>query len=100
QAIFGAGKVEEPAILSAIADFNFLYFSSVLFVICVMTIVVVSLVTAPPPRERLEGTTYASLTPQDRAEIRASWNAWDLALTATVIVLVLGMYIYFSFWLG
>lgn len=27
QAIFGSGKIENPALLAAIADFNFLYFS-------------------------------------------------------------------------
>lgn len=100
QATFGAGKLEEPAFLAAIADFNFLYFSSALFAFCVLMIVVVSMVTAPPPGEKLTGTTYASLTAEDRAEIRASWNAWDIALTITVIGLVIGMYIYFSLWLG
>ncbi len=100
QATFGAGKLQNPAFLAAIADFNFLYFSSALFVFCVMMIILISLATPAPSPEKLEGTTYASLTPQDRAEIRASWNKWDILLTLIVLGLVIGMYIYFSLWLG
>jgi SSS family solute:Na+ symporter len=98
QAIFGKGKVENPAILAWIADFNFLYFSSVLFVICVAIVIIASLATPAPRTEQIKGLTYGSLTPQDRAEIRASWNAVDVGLTLLVAGLVFGMYLYFSFW--
>jgi len=100
QAVFGKGKLEDPTFLATLADFNFLYFSSVLFVICVVTMIIVSLMTAPPDPQHVQGTTYASLTAKDRAEIRASWNAWDIVLTCMVLGLVIGMYVYFSLWLG
>src|SRR5690606_31936252 len=90
QAVFGEGTLEDPAVLAAIADFNFLFFSSVLFVICVLTMIIVALTTGPPAPERLRGNTYASLTAEERAGIRASWNAWDIVLTAAVLVLVVG----------
>jgi SSS family solute:Na+ symporter len=96
QAFFGAGKLETP-LLAAIGDFNFLYFSGVLFAICVVTILVASYSAPPPDRGRIRGLTFDSL---DRAAVRASWDARDVAATAVVLSLVLGMYLYFSFWVG
>lgn len=97
QAFFGAGKIESPAFLAAIGDFNFLYFSGVLFLICVVTIIVASKSAPAPDREQIKGLTYDSI---DRAAVRASWDGKDIALTAVVLGLVAAMYIYFSFWLG
>jgi solute:Na+ symporter, SSS family len=100
QSQFGPGKLMEPAVLVYIAQFNFLYFSSILFVISVLITVLVSLAYPPPPPEKLQGLTYAGVTPRDRAEMRASWNGWDVFLTGLVLGLVLIMYVYFSFWLN
>jgi SSS family solute:Na+ symporter len=97
QAFFGAGKIESPALLAAIGDFNFLYFSGVLFLVCVITIILASRTAAPPDRDRIAGLTYDSI---DRAAVRASWSARDIAATAVVLGLVLAIYLYFSFWIG
>lgn len=97
QGLFGAGKIESPALLAMIGDLNFLYFSGILFLISVVLIVVVSLTSAPPDQERIRGLTYSSL---DRQSIRASWDGRDLAVTAVVLGLVAFLYIYFSFWIG
>jgi solute:Na+ symporter, SSS family len=86
----------DPAWLAAIGDFNFLYASGVLLLVSVVVITAVSLLTAPPAPEKLEGLTYAML---DKREIRASVKPFDIGLTALTISLVLGMYLYFSFWL-
>lgn len=96
QAFFGAGKLESPGLLAAIGDFNFLYFSGVLFLICVITIIGVSRTAAPPDREQIKGLTFDSI---DRAAVRASWGAKDVVGTAVVLGLVAAIYIYFSFWL-
>ncbi len=97
QAFFGAGKLESPGILAAIGDFNFLYFSGVLLAICVAVILLASYSAPAPDPERIRGLTFDSI---DRAAVRASWNAWDVAATAVVLGLVLTMYLYFSFWTG
>jgi SSS family solute:Na+ symporter len=95
QAFFGAGKLESPRLLAAIGDFNFLYFSGVLFVVCALVTIVVSLAGDPPDREKIRGTTFESL---DHAAVRASWNAVDVAATLVVLGLVAAIYLYFSFW--
>jgi SSS family solute:Na+ symporter len=97
QAFFGAGKIETPALLAAVGDFNFLYFSGVLFLICVTTCIVASRGGEPPDRDRIKGLTFASL---DRAAVRASWDYKDVVATAVVLALVATLYLYFSFWIG
>jgi SSS family solute:Na+ symporter len=97
QAFFGAGKIESPAALATIGDFNFLYFSGVLFLICVITITAVSLRGPAPDLERIKGLTFASI---DQAAVRKSWTAGDIAATTIVLSLVAALYLYFSFWLG
>jgi SSS family solute:Na+ symporter len=97
QVFFGAaeGKSQSPAVLAYIADINFLYFSGILFVISVAIVMGVSHLTAPPDEKRIAGLTYASI---DKAEVRASWNRWDVMGTGIVLGLVAVIYLYFSFW--
>ena len=98
QAFFGKDKTfASPEVLAAIGDFNFLYFSGVLFLISVITIIVASRTSEPPDREQIKGLTYDSI---DRAAVRASWDGRDIAATAVVLGLVAAIYVYFSFWVG
>lgn len=97
QAFFGAGKIESPAVLAAIGDFNFLYFSGVLFLVSSVVIVLASRTAPPPDTDRIKGLTFDSI---DRAEVRESWDARDVVATAVVLGLVAAIYLYFSFWIG
>jgi SSS family solute:Na+ symporter len=97
QAVFGEGKIETPGVLAAVGDFNFLYFSGVLFLICVATCIVASRGGEPPDRDKIKGLTFDSI---DRAAVRASWDFKDVLMTAVVLALVATLYLYFSFWIG
>jgi SSS family solute:Na+ symporter len=97
QSLFGEGKIESPALLAAIGDFNFLYFSGVLFLLSVVVIVAASMSSAPPDRKHIDGLTFQTL---DHAAVRASWGMRDIVATAIVLGLVATLYIYFSFWVG
>ena len=96
---FGDGKMASPAILAAIGDFNFLYATGVLFVAAAILMVVGSLVSAPPPPERIDGLTYKSIHAKYGPEISASWNLGNKLMAGAILVLVASMYLYFSFWL-
>lgn len=85
--------------LRNIADFNFLYYSGILFLISVIIMIVVSIITGSKDKPETNGLSYDTLTEADKAEIRASWNHWDILGTIVVLGLVLAIYIYFSFWL-
>jgi SSS family solute:Na+ symporter len=99
QAFFGAGKIENPAFLAAIGDFNFLYATGVLFVLSLLLLVVGSLTSPPPPKEKTEGLTYFSIKAMAGNEISKSWDLGNKVLATTILVLVIGIYAYFSFWL-
>jgi SSS family solute:Na+ symporter len=96
QALFGTGKIEDPAILAAIGDFNFLYFSGVLFLISVVAVLIASLLSAPPDLEKIKGLTYAAI---DKQALRESYGKLDIAVTAISLILIVSMYLYFSFWI-
>ncbi len=100
QGMAGAGKFTDGTMLQYIGDYNFLYASGWLLVISVVVIVVVSLLTKPPSLEQIENLTYSTATDAQRKENRESWNKWDVITTVVVLGLVLGMYLYFSFWLN
>ena len=91
-----ATKIADPAWLAAIGDFGFLYASGVLLVISVIIIVGVSLLSKAQDEASIAGFTYSSI---DKKAVRASIEKFDIILTAIVLALVVGMYLYFSFWL-
>jgi len=96
QAFFGEEKTADPDFLAVIGDFNFLYFSGFLFFFSILVVTGVSLLTSPPPDEKICDLTYGSI---DRKAIRATVGKFDIALTVVVLALVVGIYLYFSFWL-
>ncbi|MBN2703341.1 MAG: sodium:solute symporter [Pontiellaceae bacterium] len=100
QALFGAadGKMHTP-VLAAIGDFNWLYASGLLLFASIAVMVLASLMTPPPPKEETEGLTYASITGDAKDEIKASWDMANKILASLIGLGVLGMYLYFSFWL-
>ncbi|MEJ6559456.1 MAG: hypothetical protein QNL71_00185, partial [Akkermansiaceae bacterium] len=107
--ILGMGKLATEAyvshaeltsgLLHDFAKFNFLYYSGVLLLISVIIIVSGSYLTPAQDEESIAGLTFGSLTAEDKKEIRDSWTKFDIILTALVLIMVLGVYLYFSFWL-
>ena len=102
QALTGGNEpyITSPEWLVYIGQYNFLFASGWLLLISIATIVGVSLVTAPPNYEQIADLTYATTTPEQKKERRESWGLVDVVITVVVLGLVLGMYLYFSFWLN
>jgi len=82
--------------LGDIAQFHFLYFAPLLFAFAIIIMIVVSLLTAAPSDAKLNGLTFASLTPEDKAASRASWNKWDVINTVIILAIIAATMIYFS----
>ncbi len=101
QTFYGAaeGQIHQPAILAAIGDFNAYYATGVLALISAAIIIVVSLATPPPPEEKTRGLTYGSIHHDAAAEIKTSWDFGNKLMVTLILLCVLGMYAYFSFWL-
>tara|TARA_B110000438_G_scaffold71305_1_gene71490 strand:+ start:26388 stop:28049 length:1662 start_codon:yes stop_codon:yes gene_type:complete len=96
QAFFGKEKIANPELLAYIGDFNFLYFSGLLFVICSAIICIASYSTSAPNQNDIQGLTYQTL---DRKVIRESWDRKDIFATGLILSFVIAIYIYFSFWI-
>ena len=89
----------ETGFLKDLADFNFLYYSGILFLVSVIIMILTSIKTASSDEPQTNGLSYDTLTEEDKKEIRASWNHWDVIGTTIILSTVLGIYLYFSFWL-
>ena len=87
-----------PSFVVFFGQFNWLYFCLVLFGVSVAIIVVVSLLTAKPSPEKLEGLTYATTTGGAKDEIRKSWNKWDVINTIVILSVIAAVYLFFGGW--
>jgi len=101
QALTGGDNpvITSPGWLVYIGEYNFLFATGWLLLVSIVVIVGVSLLTAPPKPEQIVGLTYATATPEQKKESRQSWGIVEVLMTVVVLSLVLGMYLYFSFWL-
>lgn len=92
--------------LAYFAEINFLHFAVLLFVLCVVVLVGVSLATAPPDRRKIAGLTYATAhdVPEERAGVPAAapvsardgWRRLDRWLTLGLVALVGLVWLFFS----
>jgi SSS family solute:Na+ symporter len=101
QALTGGDNpvITSPGWLVYIGGYNFLFATGWLLLISTAAVVIISLLTAPPKPEKIAELTYATATPEQRKESRESWGLVEVLATIAVLGLVLGMYLYFSFWL-
>ena len=83
----------ESGFLKDLADFNFLYYSGILFLISVIIMIITSIMTGARDIPQTNGLSYDTLSDADKAEIRASWNHWDVIGTTVMLGTVLGIYL-------
>jgi SSS family solute:Na+ symporter len=85
----------EGSILYAIADINWLVFGAYFFAMCIGIAVVVSMMYPAPSQAQLQGLTFGTISPEQRAENKASYN-WVDIVTSVLIIGIVG-YIMISF---
>jgi SSS family solute:Na+ symporter len=86
----------EGSFLWIISNVFFPYYSLLIFLVCVGVMVGVSYMTEPPPYEKISGLTYGTLTEEDKAKSRASWNWVDVVSTVLVLAMIAAAYVYFT----
>jgi solute:Na+ symporter, SSS family len=79
-----------------VANLNFLYFSFYLFLICIGTMVIISMMTEIPPFRKIQGLTFGTTVAKEKAESRASWNYIDVLLSLVVVIIIALVLLYFS----
>jgi SSS family solute:Na+ symporter len=73
----------------------FQYYSLGIFLVCVVVMIGVSYLSAPPSDEKIRGLTFATVTTEQRAVSRSSWSGADIAASGVVLVLILVAYLFF-----
>ncbi len=76
-------------------DVNWLFFSGGMFVFSALVMVIVSMFTKQATAEQIAGLTFGSVTPEQKAVTRASWNSWDVIHSIIIIGITVAFYIYF-----
>jgi SSS family solute:Na+ symporter len=66
----------------------FQYYSLGIFAVSVGVMLAVSFVTPPPAEAQLAGLTRATVSADERAASRASWNRWDVLGSVAVLVAI------------
>jgi SSS family solute:Na+ symporter len=89
--------------LYAYADINFLHFAILLFVICTVVLVMVSITTPRPPEDQLAGLTYATAdagggAPGSIGEQPSSpgWKRTDIYLSIILVGCVFAVWLFFT----
>jgi SSS family solute:Na+ symporter len=86
----------EGSFLWIVNNVYFQYYSLFVFVVSVVVMIVVSYATKAPPPEKLNGLTFGTISAEDRAKSRASWNWTDMLASALVLAAIVAAYLYFT----
>jgi SSS family solute:Na+ symporter len=89
------GGYTEGSFLWIVNNIYFQYYSLFIFLASVLVMVGVSYATPEPSYEKISGLTFATVTDEDRAESRASWDQRDVIGSVAVLVMILMAYLYF-----
>ena len=81
-------------ILFHLDQIHWLYYAEGLLILTAVLLVVISLLTPAPPKEK-EKYTALGTTPEEKAASRASWNKWDVIHSGIIVAVVVAFYIYF-----
>ncbi len=79
-----------------IAAMNWLYYCCLLLILTIIVMVAVSLLTERRPLEDLAGLTYGQISKEQTADVRSSYDKWDIIHTA-IILGIIGL-VYVLFW--
>ena len=90
------GSLNPDSFWFALADMNFLIFSSFFFLYCVAVAILVSLFTPRRNIKDLEGLTFNTITEKQKAENQDSYSWVDIVASLFVIAIVIFVMIYFS----
>src|ERR1700691_4560447 len=93
-----------PAAVRGLIDMNFLHYSIVMFIVCALVLIGVSMLFPAPRREKIAGLTFATVDQKlDTVDVRTAHLAREtrtehrvnLAFTYLLLATVLGLWIYF-----
>jgi SSS family solute:Na+ symporter len=86
----------EGSFLWIVNNVFFQYYSMLILAVCIVVMVLVSYATRAPDYARIAGLTFGTVSAEQRAHSRASWQWADVVASAAVLVAILAAYLYFQ----
>ena len=80
----------------AFATINFAHMAIFMFLFSVIICITVSLAFSPPDYKRIIGLSFGTLTEEQKAEHKNSYDTIDILLSIVLIILVIGILAYFT----
>jgi len=76
-------------------DVNWLFFCGWMFLLCIIVVVIVSLFTEAPSKEKIQGLVFGTATSEQKLATRKSWNKWDVINSVIILSITAAFYWYF-----
>lgn len=89
-------NLDPNGFLFAVGDVNFLTFGAWFFLFCIILAIAVSLMSAVPAEVKVRNLTFQTITLEDKAENKASYNWKDIAFSVLILVAVAWVMITFN----
>ncbi len=90
------GKLDPDGFLFKMGDMNFLSFGAWFFLFCLIFLVVVSLMTKAPDREKIVNLTFGTITEEEKNKNKSSYNWVDITISIVIIIIVAAVMIFFN----
>ena len=84
------------SILHFLGTLNYLVFGGYFFLISILTLIGVSYAHSSQAIDQIENLTFSTLSPESVAKNKNSYNFWDIIITIAVVLLVVGVMIFFN----
>ena len=85
----------ETNLFAQFAAINFAHMAIFMFIGCVLVCTTVSLATPKPDFEQIRGLTLGTLSAEDKAAARRTFNRWDVIFSILLALIVLAVLTYF-----
>lgn len=95
QPLFEAGETAS-GFLFQFAAINFAHMAIYMFIFSVLLCISVSLATTAPNYATIKGLTFGTLSAEDRAANKNSYDTIDVVLSVLLVVIVIGILLYFT----
>ncbi len=93
--IFKGSIAEGTTMHDIFIGMNTYHYEGYIFAIVIISMILISYFSKAKDANLIQGLTIGSATAEQRAEVRASWNKWDVINSAIIITVVLVFYSYF-----
>ena len=88
--------MKDGSFIYTFGNINFLTFGVYFFLLCCCVAVLVSLLTEKPSEEQLAGLTFGTITPEQKAANKNSYDWKDIAASILIVALVIFIMISFT----